>query len=508
MRPDYPPSWTTAPTAPTALSPVVEIMERGQGGLLVALSDLHIGGDPGQEDFFCQREFVSLLDDLDREPGQVTLLVNGDFFEFLQVTAPPGVLRVQAIVEHRDHAQMFARLAAWNADPRHQTVYVVGNHDSETGWNAAVGAYLIGRQIVTEIALGYEHLFTADAVSGDDTDHADGADGAVGTTFTVYAEHGNEEDLQNAIGDYGHPLVAPVGTHVVTQFVNRIEPLGRYAEPDEATNLSDIDNIYPLEILPWWLLSQFFYRQVRRVAKYVVLPAAIILVLARFLNSVLLWITFHRVEDLSAATLARYFGFILLDVVVVLGLVIVVLWWDFVRWRRRGGVDEPRQIVAATQEQYHVACRDFLNGTRRPQHRESNDRPIDLFLFGHNHSAELQLHDAHGHPTAYGNTGTWMRRILRWRTHFRMPPVFIPRYDLTYITVRAVAAGLEVQLLKRVKPLPYRLGWPERLATFRLLPKLERAEEAGTVRLLTQVVLPVLTPTHAKTSVSDFISAD
>jgi len=506
MRPYYPYSWLNDALTPTALSPVVEVMARGSGGLLVAVSDLHIGGDPGQEDFFCQREFIALLDDLDREPGPVTLLINGDFFEFLQVTVPPNQLRVQAIVEHPDHAAMFARLAAWNREPQHRTVYTVGNHDSETGWNAAVGAYLIERQYVSEIALGYEHTFPVNAVAG--TDAGAGTDAA---GFIVYAEHGNEEDVQNAIGDYGHPLIAPVGTHVVTQFVNRIEPLGRYAEPDEATNLSDIDNIYPLEILPWWLLSNFFYRQVRRLAKYVMLPAAVILVMARLFNGVLLWLTFHRVENLSASQIARLFGFILLDVGVVLGLVIAVLWWDFARWRKQTGVGEPRQIVAATQEHYHVACRDFLDGTRRPEHREGDDKPIDLFLFGHNHIAEVQPYDAGGRPTAFANTGTWMRRILRWRTHCKMPPVFIPRYDLTYITVRAIPVGLETTLMKRVRPLPYSLGWPERLATLGMLPALERVETVGPVRQMTRVVLPLPVPapaTAVETPLPNYVSAD
>src|ERR1700738_3364148 len=86
MHLDHPSSWLNSTPMPTALSPVVEIMARGHDGLLISLSDLPIGGDPGQEDFFCQREFIALLDDLDREEEPVTLLINGDFFEFLQVT--------------------------------------------------------------------------------------------------------------------------------------------------------------------------------------------------------------------------------------------------------------------------------------------------------------------------------------------------------------------------------------------------------------------------------------
>ncbi|MCA1723706.1 MAG: hypothetical protein LC748_05540, partial [Thermomicrobia bacterium] len=61
-----------------ALPAAVETNAEGRDGVLVVLSDLHIGGDPGQEDFFCHAELIALLDDLDRETEPVTLLINGD----------------------------------------------------------------------------------------------------------------------------------------------------------------------------------------------------------------------------------------------------------------------------------------------------------------------------------------------------------------------------------------------------------------------------------------------
>ena len=142
---------------------------------------------------------------------------------------------------------------------------------------------LIAEGIVHDLALGYEHRFTED-----------------GGELTVYAEHGNEEDSQNAIVDYGHPLIIPMGTHVVTQLVNRIEPLGRFAGPDDATTLSDIDNIYPLEMVPWWLFSNYFYRQARRFMRYVLLPAIVILFALRYLNHIILRLSQGRLPEFSA----------------------------------------------------------------------------------------------------------------------------------------------------------------------------------------------------------------
>lgn len=465
-----------------ALPAIVAMNAAGRDGTLVALSDLHIGGDPGQEDFFCHGELIALLDDLDREPGPVTLLVNGDFFEFLQVTPPPGANRAQAIVEHPDHAALFARWRAWNARPGRRTVYTVGNHDSETGWNPAIGTYLIARGIVHAIALGYEHCFTA-------------RDGEL----TVYAEHGNEEDSQNAIIDYGHPLIVPMGTHVVTQLVNRIEPLGRFAGPDDATTLSDIDNIYPLEMVPWWLFSNYFYRQARRFIRYVLLPAIVILFALRYLNHIVIRLSQGRLPEFSAGRMTQVFLFLILDVVVVLGLVLLMLRHDFMRWRRRSGLHEPLQIVAEGEEHYRASCRAFLEGSRQPAHRQAAQRapgaaPVDLFLYGHNHIAELGEHIVGERRTAFVNTGTWMRKIVRLPTRLKLPPVFVPEYQLTYAVVRMTPAGLSVVLNERVKPLPYRLGWAERIATFRKRPPVPTTAMAGQEVTIASVLLPVPAP--------------
>ena len=466
-----------------ALPAAVETNAEGRDGILVVLSDLHIGGDPGQEDFFCHTELTALLDDLDREPGPVTILINGDFFEFLQVTVPPGGNRARAVVEHPDHAALFARLREWNARPGHRTVYTVGNHDSETAWNAAIGIYLIEQGIVHDVALGYEHCFASD-----------------GGELTVYAEHGNEEDSQNAIVDYGHPLIVPIGSHIVTQFVNRIEPLGRFAGPDDATTLSDIDNIYPLEMVPWWLFSNYFYRQARRFMRYVLAPAIVILFVLRFLNNAIIRLSQGRLPEFSAGRTAQIFAFLILDVVVVLGLVLLMLRHDFMRWRRRSGLLEPLQIVAEGEEHYRASCRAFLAGERQPAHRQDRAAAVDVFVYGHNHIAELEEYVVGRRQTAFVNTGTWMRKIVRLPTRLKLPPVFVPEYQLTYAVLRMTTLGLSVTLNERVKPLPYRLGWAERIATFRKRPPLPVAALAGQEVTLASVTLPVPAPAPAETA--------
>ncbi len=216
----------------------------------------------------------------------------------------------------------------------------------------------------------------------------------------------------------------------------------------------------------------------------------------RFLNNAIIRLSQGRLPEFSVGRIGQVFGFLLLDVVVVLGLVLLMLRHDFTRWRRRTGLHEPLQIVTEGQEHYRASCRAFLAGERQPMHRHVAQRSpgagtVDVFIYGHNHFAELEEYVAGERRTAFVNTGTWMRKIVRLPTCLKLPPVFIPEYQLTYAVLRMTPAGLAISLNERVKPLPYRLGWAERIATFRKRPPLPPAALAGQEVTLASVTLSV-----------------
>jgi len=128
---------------------------------LVFVSDLHLATDEEKRDFYAQDEFAELVEDLLDHPGPVDLIIAGDFFDLLQLTdETPGRDRVEAFrhaFECPEYAEMVSRLRAFTAQPQHRTIYLVGNHDSESGWNDPLRAYLIETGLVSEIALAYRH---------------------------------------------------------------------------------------------------------------------------------------------------------------------------------------------------------------------------------------------------------------------------------------------------------------------------------------------------------------
>jgi hypothetical protein len=196
---------------------------------LVFISDLHLATDDGKRDFFAEDELADLFDELIDSPDPVDLIITGDFFDLLQLTdETPGLDRVevfQRAFECPEYAAMLDRLRTFTALPRHRTIYLVGNHDSESGWNDPLRAYLLETGLVSEIDLAYRRTF----------------DDGAGNGCLVYSEHGNDYDGVNTIGDYRNPAITPLGSHIVTDLVNYLEPLGRHANTDAPTSIADID---------------------------------------------------------------------------------------------------------------------------------------------------------------------------------------------------------------------------------------------------------------------------
>lgn len=437
---------------------------------LVFLSDLHLVTDPEKRDFFAADELSALLDELIARPEPVDLVIAGDFFDLLQLGGEDREAAFRAALEVPEYEAMWARLRRFTAMPRHRTIYLVGNHDAEMGWNQPLRRYLLASGLVSEIALSYHYVYRD----------------AEGNGCLVYCEHGNDYDGINTVGDYENPAVTPFGAHIVTDVVNYLEPLGRHAAIDAPTSIADIDNIHPLGMIPWWFLSIYLYQQVRRVTKYILIPAFILYLFIHILPLYLLFerygenllvrgiYTFTDIEVLATLAITTFDGSILL-----LLLTVLLVRYDFARLRRRYGLQDPDDIFRRGARHYRRTCEALVSGAQRPVHWPADEpwNGADLFVYGHTHEQALtEMVLGPGRRRAFANTGTWTRKVIRIRAHLRLPPVFIPTYELSYVTVERQGDLVRVRLWDRPKALEYRLPWTERLATIgrrrpRLLPE-------------------------------------
>ncbi|HUZ03640.1 MAG TPA: metallophosphoesterase [Thermomicrobiaceae bacterium] len=428
--------------------------------LVCVVSDLHLGGDPGQSDFFAAAELATLLDRLTATAGPIELVLAGDVFEMLQIHETIGSdgSRVRPLMTARETACIFERLRRFAAGPAHRVICLVGNHDNQLWWDEGERRVLLEGGYVHEIALSYEHVFGSDDR------------GAL-----LYCEHGAEYDPANAVHDYTNPLSTPLGHHLVVDVVNHLEPLGLMTSPEGPTSLADIDNIHPLEMVPWWFVSRFFYRATQQAVKYVVGPGLLLYVLFHLLPVALLFeriATGHprldRLGDFFSGPPWLLLLFVIFDSSLALGIVILLLVRRaFRRARRRYGLEDIGTIFGRTERFWEDVTNEVLLGRRPPALRDGPWQGCDVFIYGHTHFGFIRPVSDGDRLRAVVNTGTWTRKVLPVRGRLKLPPVFLPTYELSYALAYVREGALMVELWEVPKRLDYSLPWPERLAIVR-----------------------------------------
>ncbi len=238
------------------------------GKLKIVVSDFHLGAGPPDihdnplEDFVADEAFARFLETIraesDRDGKEVELIINGDFFEFLQVPAvdefdpqrpyPPeayydssqaaSIKRLNLIVA--GHSLVFDAMADFIQveAPRRRLTLIKGNHDVNLYWPGV-------KQRLREVlgATGRRAsmlLFAERYVSREG----------------IYVEHGHQyaERLNRWHNfddprDWGNPdqLFYPAGSQFVIDFFNFVERDRAWA-----------DSLKPLTALAWYSLQWDF----------------------------------------------------------------------------------------------------------------------------------------------------------------------------------------------------------------------------------------------------------
>ncbi len=236
--------------------------------LKFVLSDLHIGagyanqgGNP-LEDFTATKAFVDLLHHIwqesEREQREVELIINGDFFEFLQVPAvdnydPTGVYAKELFLDSSEkasikrlniittgHTEIFNALADFMhvEAPQRRITIIKGNHDVHLYWPGVKKRMreILGASGTRASLLSFANEFIS--------------------REKIYVEHGHQR--AEKITEYRDPydprspedpnqLYYPLGSYFVIDFLNEAE-----------RNWWFVDNVKPVTTLIWYALSQNF----------------------------------------------------------------------------------------------------------------------------------------------------------------------------------------------------------------------------------------------------------
>src|SRR5919107_1326095 len=382
------------------------MLELSSDTLVVFVSDSHIGGDRGCDGFESPGELEALFVELAGREGPVELILAGDFFDFLQIgEVADGENRASVTIERPEYRDLFAALKRFREVADKRVIYLPGNHDAESFWNAGIQETLRGRGLVDEFAYRYLASMEVD-----------------GERRVIYCEHGNQLDPANTVEDYRDPLDTPLGHHVVMDFTRRVAPFGKISG---GLDLAEIKMVSPLVAIPRWIASRYFYDFVGKVITYLLLPLLVTYGVYRVSSYFL---------AISRGDQARIFGSFqelpqihrLFVDLVVFGLIILLIFAIFflvirhsVR-RTEAAVSPDERPLFPPAETSREQIRAILRGQKgSPMNPSLDPTTIDVFVSGHTHLpsfSELERED--GKPYVLVNSGCFLRQLQPISTNF------------------------------------------------------------------------------------------
>ncbi|WP_262175821.1 metallophosphoesterase [Haloarcula laminariae] len=401
------------------------------------ISDLHIGGDEQLREVQFEAELIGFLERLEATDEDAELIINGDTFGLWEFTELEGMAKFDALLER--YPELFEQFRATGKEI--QITVIPGNHDYEL---AAYDDY-VDRLAEWNVALEQNIAITRSVGDRD-----------------IWIEHGMQEDRNNRIPDYGNPYANPLGYFVNRHFTSKAGQLsgrGRY------NWLKDIQSVTPMERIPEWLVSNYFYREMNPLLRYASLPFLLMFnvsigyLLLVLLDLTGLWST--PLEAVHSAIVGLGVVGSILDAVIAVNLTVVTLLvlvsiplYVYVRdvrttLTRFGLFGEP-----AERDPYVERARSVF----------AANPDVAAFVYGHTHRVSLRRIDGR----ALVNTGTWLKRFTPAATWVGiLPPVFHPSFRLSYFRITASEDGVVIQYDEVAKANPTELSALERLLSKR-----------------------------------------
>lgn len=250
----------------------------------------------------------------------------------------------------------------------------------------------------------------------------------------IWIEHGQQRDEFNAFPDYGNPHALPVGYFITQSFVSGAS---RHSDFGRGNWLKDIRSVGTTQI-PDWILSNYFYREMSTVLRWVLLPFLLLagVTVVAIAGETLRLLGIFDYNVLFHNPVMSRLGIInnVLQVVIEINSIFLILFGvpaalvhrDLFRTLRRfrlltGGAMIPNLDC---EESYLKAAQDVF---------ESDDK-VAVFVFGHTHTAFLKRLGPAGQVVI--NTGTWLKLLHRIPVHFGLlPAVYYPSYRLNYFSI-------------------------------------------------------------------------
>lgn len=420
------------------------------------ISDLHIGGDEalGVCDF--EAELIDFMDQIAQREKDAELIIIGDVFGLWEFTQVEGVEKLNVLIGQFPRIFETFRRVGQNV----KITILPGNHDYE------IACY---PQFV-EIFRTYNiYLEQTPAITRE-----------IGGK-RLWIEHGNQYDEVNRMPDFGNPYAQPIGYFITSNMVGRA---GQLSERGRYNWLKDIQSVYPTELVPDWVLSNYFYREMSPLLRWIALPFLLLSGLTLFVlaGSALEYFNLTDANIFLDNRIFRSLGIFgsifqmilsinagILLICLALAIPIGLVLRDLHRTLKRFGIElDPAELTGEKEAVYLDAARKVFD--------ESPETVA--FIYGHTHTPSIRRL---GEKIVI-NTGTWLKQFERVSPRFGfLPAIYVPTFCLNYVRVKAHKDNLVVEYRKLDKKAPSELTLVQRIMVSRKQRKKKKLPPENTI---------------------------
>ena len=216
------------------------------------ISDLHIGGDGGLDRCEFERELIEFLAEIAAGPQPAELIIVGDAFGLWELADRDGVSKLETIAA--THPDLFRQLR--ETGERVTITLLPGNHDYDLACVPAYAAELTRYNVRLEPRVSITRTIAG---------------------RTIWIEHGNQYDDFNRFPDFGNRWALPLGYFVTRRVV---AAAGQTAARTTSKWLDDVESVYPNEDIPFWVLSNHFYKDMAPWLRWGLLPFLLLFTLS------------------------------------------------------------------------------------------------------------------------------------------------------------------------------------------------------------------------------------
>jgi len=411
------------------------------------VSDLHIGGDGALQKCSFEDEFVEFLASLENKGSETELLIVGDSFGLWEFTELDGMAKLEGLI--RQQRRLFDQFRVTGS--RIRITIIPGNHDYELACFP---------EFIARLREFNVHLEPAVALTREIAGRR------------IWIEHGMQLDEHNHMPDFGNPHANPVGFFITRHIV---ATAGKHSSFGRYNWLKDMQSVSPLEAIPHWMMSNYFYREMHSILRWILVPFMALFSVSVFavIGSLLEEFGVIGTTLFNDNQIFRPLGFVgdILDLIVMVNGIIILFLLPLLipLWILR-------RDVIQTLERFQLLPEEGLVIKKESVYREAAEAvfrqnpDVCLYIFGHTHHAYIKKVEG----GTVINTGTWLKQLTRLPSRFwLLPDVYYPHYCLNYFVMREEAGRPVVDYHVVPREAPAELSLLQRLVIFR------RAKETG-----------------------------